>query len=1070
MLELLQARAITHVVIVNQSVTGNSVALRTMSTIYEKLYKKHFNLSYEAFKRAYIRTITMSKIHSYNFRSHSGIVIDEAHNLFSDNKTDTKKVVKVSTFIQKISVLDGIKVLLLSATPLFGDVSSLQKFHKILYRNPKSESQDIRSSLISYTQIDYTHLNIVQRINTDYGAMAGDYSFELANGVVFPFKFYVSKPSPMQIADFARLLVDKEAIKAPFQSKQKPRIVSSSPYEVVENGVRSEQIQSAIGAEIVKLINKTVDGTIIIYCDLVEDGARAIGRYLDMYGFESYTKQSDKSFKKKRVIADTHDFQDDPVYVGKKRMLSEKTRELHALTRKNPYNTSGGVIEDLLNQRGEYSSGDNIYHDVLASLTTFTNSYVARHVDNTKIIQDIDKITAEIRSLRDEIDMIEKERGPEVIHHPSRKQRYLLYLSDMSAEQMKGFKDFNSKDNWNGSRIKVIIGSRVMRDGVDIHHAVQTHIIIPEWRIPGYIQAQHRGIRSSGHAHLINERAIKLVEKERSDPSIPHNKKITYAEAREKIIRDKVTVEIYNHFIDMNLLTEDDIRDARQFIDVEEKLVDVSDNDILRFLCDKNNAGVAIIKAAIEAYRDVGAKMMDLHVKAIDYKLNVSREHIHVPDDVLAKKDVELFFMEDNVEVIIHQISNMLFEHSYKNTDRIFDELLNHRTKHNFTEQMIATAIMELTQNRGTLYHKYFGLNLYVKLWETDTESIIYLCTSKSDNRHPYIAVVDTLGYSTNISIKRAFTHVRRSDIETLTKSHTTFSQLKDLLQRIMEGADPTAFEVTFLTQLSNYWAFSWKDLMQPLDMLRDPVKKIFNISVYVFENHIVDPSMNCLARDLGVHEYSLSSREWKYMKTESIKNIFHIRYGRFIWLYREFKFVDEPRFASYYAGGIKTEQSETNGIILVKDYYRPLHPNSDVMTLDEYVDNLFTKSLDTLIDIGSKIVIKMFAKAESRGSQIGNAPRAGKSDRDTARERIAETISEGITLPFFLYDLDNSVNNGEFNILNIKLYEMEQMRLASSGKPPLRFKIYAVEKMIIDPIEKQELYKRIYKMPEGLR
>jgi hypothetical protein len=436
--------------------------------------------------------------------------------------------------------------------------------------------------------------------------------------------------------------------------------------------------------------------------------------------------------------------------------------------------------------------------------------------------------------------------------------------------------------------------------------------------------------------------------------------------------------------------------------------------------------------------------------------------------------------MRDNTEIIIQRITDMLLESGYRNTDEIFDELLQSHNAVPYTEQMVATAIIELTRNRGIIYHKYLGVDLYVKLWEKwsgdkQVESIIYLTTTQNtevpaaSTLHPYIAVVSNLGFCASRHQVRVSTRVRKEDVISLEKSSETFYQLKDLLERTMNGVKPTATEVKFLVQLSNYWAFSWKDLSDEENGRRNSQ---CSISVYLLEDHIVSPSMNCLARDLKVHEYQPSRRFWITTKTESMKGVFLVRYGTFIWSYRNFNFFNEPDFRSLYAGKVETEQKETNGIILVKGYYNPERPDAAVTSAAEYVKNLFSRSISSLQSISKKIIIKEFSIPTSRGSQIVNQiPEFSDRTKEAAfvSERLETIVGGGIALPFFLYDIDKSIHDGDFNIISLKLQEMRQMRLASEGKPPLRFKIFAVESRVINPREKQELYKRIYRIPDEL-
>jgi len=1087
MMELLKARVITRFVLINQSQHGNKVAMDTLERIYNRVYLSHFRMDFRHFAKQFVQRITLFEIGEITYESHTGIVVDEAHNLLSDNEPDTKKVEHVETFVEKLTKLEGIKLLLLSATPLLGDISSLGKFRQILYRNKQEKRQEIPPCLISYTQISYTHLSIVQRTNPAYSYDIGNRSFMMTNGVIYPFFLYVCKPSPMQIADFAVIAARNQ--RAPFQSKIKPLIVSSKTHKVMNGETETTQKQSAIADEILKLMDEATDGTIIIYCDLVDNGALAMALYLDQHGFVAYTKrdssQRGSDPQGPRGPSPTRQLEHD--FTDKHRTLKILKSELSKTTEES--------VNDLLIQGEDYEelSEKDSYTDVALSFLKYVNDSTQNHTKNEDLSQRIANLEQEIIELRTRIE----ELRPHKKGAQNGPRRYLLYLSDRSKDDTDAFKVFNSEDNWDGSLIKVIIGSRVMRDGVDIHHAVQTHIIIPDWRIPGYIQAQHRGIRSAGHDYLIHHRAIKKVEKSRADPDIPHDKKLTYKEARDQVINvDKVEVSIFNHFVDFRLLRLEDIETARVFLDEDTMLATMSNNQILLLLVSgdtKHKAGEAIIEAAIDSYRPVGAEMMKLRSSALDYQLNVRKDarvrdamtsderelqnHDYTRNEFFGVEDMELFFMTDSTDIIIKRITEMLLKHGYRNTDDIFEELMHDPDDKVLppSKEMIATAIVELTQFRGRVYHEFLGLELYVKLYETETESILYLCTTRNeasaDNGtpiHPYIAFTENIGYSTNKHIERVVTRIRQKDLG-LVKGPTTFHQLQDVLKRAMEGAHIQSLDLQFLAQMSNYWGFTWHDLARIEDNRSEEIQEL--TSVYVLEGHIVRPDMNVLARNLTAYEYRTSTKQWHAMKTTSIKNTMLVRYGTLFKFYRDFSPFTSEHFKHYYSGESIEGRTDTNGIIMVKDKYHPIDPTAAISgTPEDYIENMFGNALSPSSylgnKLGDKIIVKVFKKKDSRGSQIGNTL-GERNDRSTIRNELVSIVRDTFTLPFFLYLKDKVVRDGYYNFIDIKLEELREMRLAIAGTPTLRFQIYAVETQIQDPEKKRKAYQAIYKPPK---
>ncbi len=61
---------------------------------------------------------------------------------------------------------------------------------------------------------------------------------------------------------------------------------------------------------------------------------------------------------------------------------------------------------------------------------------------------------------------------------------------------------FNSKENVDGSIIRVIIVSKALRDGINLAHAIRAHILLPTWTEASEKQAMYRVIRADSHDGL----------------------------------------------------------------------------------------------------------------------------------------------------------------------------------------------------------------------------------------------------------------------------------------------------------------------------------------------------------------------------------------------------------------------------------------------------------------------------------------------------------------------------------------------------------------------------------------
>lgn len=78
---------------------------------------------------------------------------------------------------------------------------------------------------------------------------------------------------------------------------------------------------------------------------------------------------------------------------------------------------------------------------------------------------------------------------------------------------------FNSPENAGGRIIKVIIGSLVSRDGLNLHHCVRVHLVSPPWTESGAKQAIARALRVVSHNDLLALRKRRAVERGVPAPS-----------------------------------------------------------------------------------------------------------------------------------------------------------------------------------------------------------------------------------------------------------------------------------------------------------------------------------------------------------------------------------------------------------------------------------------------------------------------------------------------------------------------------------------------------------------------
>jgi superfamily II DNA or RNA helicase len=90
--------------------------------------------------------------------------------------------------------------------------------------------------------------------------------------------------------------------------------------------------------------------------------------------------------------------------------------------------------------------------------------------------------------------------------------KVLVITSEMSSTEMAiNIQKFNSKDNNDGSKIKILLGSKTISEGITLKCVRQVHIYEAEWNYSTIDQIKGRAIRRKSHEDLpLNQRTVDL--------------------------------------------------------------------------------------------------------------------------------------------------------------------------------------------------------------------------------------------------------------------------------------------------------------------------------------------------------------------------------------------------------------------------------------------------------------------------------------------------------------------------------------------------------------------------------
>ncbi len=138
-----------------------------------------------------------------------------------------------------------------------------------------------------------------------------------------------------------------------------------------------------------------------------------------------------------------------------------------------------------------------------------------------------------------------------------KKDRYALLLGKTTNAEVEAMMEvFNSPENAHGEYIKVMIGSPVSRDGINLANVISVHIISAAWHPSGTYQAISRAIRATSHVVLLEEKRQQIQQErdealrqlsQRNLPPDERNRQIKEIHERYDPSKAKIFIEIYKH-------------------------------------------------------------------------------------------------------------------------------------------------------------------------------------------------------------------------------------------------------------------------------------------------------------------------------------------------------------------------------------------------------------------------------------------------------------------------------------------------------------------------------------------
>lgn len=644
-------------------------------------------------------------------------------------------------------------------------------------------------------------------------------------------------------------------------------------------------------------------------------------------------------------------------------------------------------------------------------------------------------------------------------------KNYILYTAESTQKMDRALLQAKSPENWNGSKVKIIIGSRVMRDGVDISHALQIHIGIPEWNLPGTIQAWHRGIRSKGHEMIIYNRALKLMNEE----------KITFDEAKQKIIKNKIEVKIFNYFLDVQSVSESDIENASKHFKLN-SVKKYSFAELKNFLDKSQHTDSHKFNIMKKKYLEVGPLMNTIRENAIDYDINVSKKK---PECITGIVENRLIFSDELIDLALQKIIDIITDVMIIDTDVLIDKIL---LDERLTMEIVVDAIFYLVNIEKYIYCPKLSKKTNVFLYENLNESLLYIATDETD-KHPRACFVNSVSANITTKLEKKLEEITEDDIlEDPARDHCVVRKLKRILAKSVHGETLSDNELMYAKKMSNFWALKANDILRETDENTDGTivkrKNVFpkGMTVYIFTKHIESVMIHIYTEKKEIMSY-VEDKDKNYeidtWVTIAPRDQFFVKSSILVSRYmnRNLDFLPKSKIDLVKDLNMKpfVKNGKTgNGVFMLKTMHNsklnitPMYENENGKTYTRRIAESITDFIlnDSILgnekkEMKKKIVKKEYNVTGSIGSQ--NSELVSETLKNVIRN-----LEKGIYIFTAIYN-DPTLLENEYDILDIKINEYNEIINAENGNPSDKFKIFEIEKKNISSDVKKELYSLIY-------
>ena len=289
-------------------------------------------------------------------------------------------------------------------------------------------------------------------------------------------------------------------------------------------------------------------------------------------------------------------------------------------------------------------------------------------------------------------------------------QRYGLLTGSTTDKEFETMMEtMNSKENMYGDHIKVLLSSRVGRDGINVNNCVQIHLDGPDWHQGGMYQAISRGLRATSHEDLLKAEKERLI-----DLGLDEEPEIVVGIYRHAAI----PLDEKENSIDFNDLQsyvdQENVKDRTRTLGVDlvgylrAEKGDINIKSIMRIMkqCSVN--------CQINKNRNILPPEND-YSQSCDYSV-CDYECVNFEPDTIDYSTYDVLYVKDNINSAIKALTHLFQKQNSNTLKEIIEQLPNFRPKY------LVMALEQLITNKIQLLDR-FGFTAYLR----EDNEIFYL-------------------------------------------------------------------------------------------------------------------------------------------------------------------------------------------------------------------------------------------------------------------------------------------------------------------------------------------------------